>query len=166
MPQLSLSLINEKHFFETDKISFIDDKTNDSLLRSQLEENDICYSIAGSLDKFTLVDAEILPANTNQAIAIIRVDVEKVALEYIYGYFIGQLQQDFYNYNVQQAVQANLSLTTISSLPVIIPDNVILVKITEIMIVWLRNRNNLNLELRRLEEIKILLLAKMTKLKV
>lgn len=158
--------INENHFFETDKISFIDEKTHNELLRSQLNENDICYSIAGSLDKFTLVDSEILPANTNQAIALIRVDSKKIPFEYVYGYFIAQLQQEFYKSNVQQAVQANLSLTTISSLPIIIPNSSIISKTKDIMDVWLRNRNNLTIELRRLHEIKDLILSKMTKVEV
>ena len=155
--------INENHRFDIDKLSYISENTHQELLRSQIEENDICYSIAGSLDKFTIVDMEILPANTNQAIAIIRVDTQKITFQYLYGFFISQMQKEFYNYNVQQAVQANLSLTTISSLPVIIPDYTILKKISSFMDIWLNNRNSIVYQNRRLEILKELVLAKMSK---
>ena len=51
---------------------FIDEKTNNFLNRSILETNDILCSIAGTLGKLALVNNTDLPANTNQAIAIIR----------------------------------------------------------------------------------------------
>lgn len=158
--------ILENHFFDYNKISFINESTHNNLLRSQLEVNDICYSIAGSLDKFTLVDSEILPANTNQAIAIIRVNNEIISYEYIYGYFISKLQKEFYNYNVQQAVQANLSLTTISSLPIIVPNTCILGTINEIMTIWINNRNTINTEMKKLRSIEDLLLSKMTRIEI
>ena len=65
-----------------------------------------------------MIDENVLPANTNQAVAIIRADVEKVLPEYIYTCFIGEWHTDYYAKRVQQAVQANLSLTTIKSLPI------------------------------------------------
>lgn len=157
--------INDSHSFDLSKISFIDNETNEELLRSQLKENDICYSIAGSLDKFTLVDKEILPGNTNQAIAIIRVDDEFVTYQYLYGYFVSQLQKEYYNFNIQQAVQANLSLATIGSLPLIVPSKTIAAKISFYMDIWVNNRNSLAFEQRRLLSFKDLLLSKMTKVK-
>ena len=45
---------------------------NDFLGRSQLKENDILFSIAGTIGRTTIVRKEDLPANTNQAIALIR----------------------------------------------------------------------------------------------
>lgn len=36
------------------------------LKRSQLQENDILFSIAGTLGRVSIVNKEILPANTNQ----------------------------------------------------------------------------------------------------
>src|SRR5215831_648619 len=50
----------------------IDPETNAILRRSQLAEGDILFSIAGALGRSTIVDASWLPANTNQAFAIIR----------------------------------------------------------------------------------------------
>ena len=68
-----------------------------------------------------MVDNSILPANTNQAVAIIRTN--KIMPEMLYSYFIGDWQIEFYKRNTQQAVQANLSLGTIKNLPILLPDS-------------------------------------------
>jgi len=47
-------------------------QTNAFLLRSQLRSGDLLYSIAGTLGRTAIVRPEDLPANTNQAVAIIR----------------------------------------------------------------------------------------------
>ncbi|MCB6179030.1 restriction endonuclease subunit S [Rhodobacter sp. Har01] len=52
--------------------SFISEETNEFLSRSKLREGDLLFSIAGTIGTCALVTAEILPANTNQALAIIR----------------------------------------------------------------------------------------------
>ena len=88
------------------------------LKRSIIHAGDVVFTIAGTLGRFALIDENVLPANTNQAVAIIRADVEKVLPEYIYTCFIGEWHTDYYAKRVQQAVQANLSLTTIKSLPI------------------------------------------------
>jgi len=54
------------------KFAYITEDGNDALKRSQLKKNDILFSIAGALGRTAIVPDEILPANTNQALAIIR----------------------------------------------------------------------------------------------
>jgi type I restriction enzyme S subunit len=58
----------------TNKVAYISEKCHESLKRSQLKVNDILFSIAGALGRIGIVKKEILPANTNQALAIIRID--------------------------------------------------------------------------------------------
>lgn len=58
--------------FIKDKFAAISEKCNSALKRSQLKENDILFSIAGALGRTAIVNKEILPANTNQALAIVR----------------------------------------------------------------------------------------------
>ena len=53
-------------------LSFISAETNEFLGRSRLESGDILFSIAGSIGTCSLVGDDVLPANTNQALAIIR----------------------------------------------------------------------------------------------
>ena len=110
--------ILDDHSIDKSKFTFIDEETNDLLKRSIIRAGDVVFTIAGTLGRFALIDDNVLPANTNQAVAIIRADVDKVLPEYIYSCFIGGWHTDYYAKRVQQAVQANLSLTTIKSLPI------------------------------------------------
>ena len=64
--------ISNNGTFIPDKFAKIDDECNAQLKRSQLEENDILFSIAGAIGRTAIVPKSILPANTNQALAIIR----------------------------------------------------------------------------------------------
>ena len=106
------------HSFDRGKFAYIDDETNVILKRSIIKSGDIVFTIAGTLGRFALVDDTIIPANTNQAVSIIRANQKKVSPEYLFSFFIGNWHNDYYNKRVQQAVQANLSLTTIKSLPI------------------------------------------------
>ena len=110
--------ILDDHSIDKSKFAFIDEETNALLKRSIIHAGDVVFTIAGTLGRFALIDENVLPANTNQAVAIIRADLEKVLPEYIYTCFIGEWHTDYYAKRVQQAVQANLSLTTIKSLPI------------------------------------------------
>lgn len=112
--------INDDHSFNKSMFAHIDDETDELLKRSRICENDIVFTIAGTLGKFALVDSSVIPANTNQAVAIIRTN--KITPEMLYSYFIGEWQVEFYKRNTQQAVQANLSLGTIKDLPILLPD--------------------------------------------
>lgn len=113
---IKVESILENHSFNREKFSYINKTTNFILKRSILHSGDILFTIAGTLGRFTLVDDSILPANTNQAVAIIRVNKDKILPEYLYSSFLGNWHNDYYKRHVQQAVQANLSLTTIKSL--------------------------------------------------
>ena len=113
--------ILDDHSLDFSKLAFIDDETNSLLSRSMIQANDIIFTIAGTLGRFAFVKEDLLPANTNQAVAIIRADASKITHITLYSFFIGGLHSDFYTKNIQQAVQANLSLTTIKALPIILP---------------------------------------------
>lgn len=125
--------ILDNHSIDTAKFAYIDEETNTMLKRSIMEPNDIVFTIAGTLGRFALVDESVLPANTNQAVAIIRPDTNKVAASYLYSFFIGNWHNDYYSRRVQQAVQANLSLTTIKSLPIAILSNNTMKKYDELV---------------------------------
>jgi type I restriction enzyme S subunit len=58
--------------FIPDKLARITPECHAALERSQLDAGDILFSIAGALGRTAFVSADILPANTNQALAIIR----------------------------------------------------------------------------------------------
>lgn len=56
----------------TNKLAHISEDCHEALRRSQIKEGDILFSIAGALGRTVVVPADILPANTNQALSIIR----------------------------------------------------------------------------------------------
>ena len=62
--------------FLPQKFGHITEACHVEFRRSQLADGDILFSIAGALGRTALVTAEILPANTNQALAIVRLKKE------------------------------------------------------------------------------------------
>ncbi|MBD3804718.1 MAG: restriction endonuclease subunit S, partial [Thioclava sp.] len=97
------------------KFVYISEGTHQKLKRSILHERDILMSIAGAnLGKVGLVKKSILPANTNQAVAIIRVNPEEANPEFV-QYF---LRDSRFVANslagVAQSAQPNLNLGDIS----------------------------------------------------
>lgn len=89
---------------------------NGYLRRSQLKENDILFSIAGTLGRVTSVKSDILPANTNQALAILR--LKNGSLTYIKTYLKGKVVADFIKKNPTIGAQPNLSLEQVGNLEI------------------------------------------------
>ena len=104
------------------KFSFIDEATHASLKRSQIKANDLLFSMAGVyLGKTAVVPPSVVPANTNQAVAIIRLKKEIVDSRYV-GYFLRQPSFNAYVNNlVGQSAQPNINLTEIGRLKIKLP---------------------------------------------
>src|SRR6266571_7724577 len=106
---------------DADKLAHIDEATNALLSRSVLEQGDILFTIAGTIGRVALVPASLLPANTNQAVAIVRPNPEAVLprfLDYVLG---DESRVRQAHTRVVQSVQANFSLGELSSLEVPLP---------------------------------------------
>jgi type I restriction enzyme M protein len=69
---VKIESISESGKFLPEKFAHISMECHKELKRSQLENGDILFSIAGALGRVGVVNEEILPANTNQALSIIR----------------------------------------------------------------------------------------------
>lgn len=79
--------ITADKFLDKTKYCHISKETHEKLKRSQLQINDILFSMAGVfLGKTGIVTVSDIPANTNQAVAIIRVIPELADTNYIYYY--------------------------------------------------------------------------------
>lgn len=89
------------------------------LKRSQLKDGDILFSIAGTLGRTAIVKKELLPANTNQALAIIRLD--EGDKNYITTFLNGRAAEDFIKKNPTVGAQPNLSLEQVGNLLIEIP---------------------------------------------
>ena len=153
--------ILDNHTFDLQKISHIDDETNLMLKRSIIQPNDILFTIAGTLGRFAFIDETLTPANTNQAVGIIRANPEIISPYYLYSFFIGNWHNDYYTKRIQQAVQANLSLGTIKSLPIIIPDSQNLDKYTSLVEPLFKKMKQLENENIKLATLRDTLLPKL-----
>jgi len=97
-----------------------EEEHNGYLKRSQLQEGDVLFSIAGTLGRVTSVNKGILPANTNQALAIIR--LKSCSLNYITTYLKGKAVSDFVKKNPTVGAQPNLSLEQVGNLKIALPN--------------------------------------------
>lgn len=103
------------------KFAFIDKETHNLLNRSILEENDLLYSISGTIGRVAIVNRRILPANTNQDLAIIRPNLDKVDLEYLRYALANPKTKDYLVSRVVHGVRANLNLTELGNCPIPLP---------------------------------------------
>ena len=92
---------------------------NGYLKRSQLQEHDILFSIAGTLGRVSIVKSSFLPANTNQALAIIR--TKEGDLNYLTTVLKGNAVADFIKRNPTIGAQPNLSLEQVGNLKIPYP---------------------------------------------
>ena len=118
----SESLVDGKTI-DKSKFAFISERTHERLKRSQIEENDILFSMAGMfLGKTGIATAEVVPANTNQAVAIIRVDDTKAKYEYVYYYLNQKSVIHTINTTSAQSAQPNINLKQIGEIKINLPD--------------------------------------------
>ncbi|MFD2729182.1 restriction endonuclease subunit S, partial [Enterococcus camelliae] len=89
-------------------VNKVKQKEHDSYLkRSRLEEKDILFSIAGTLGRTAIVTKSILPANTNQALAIIRgYDFDT---DFLITSLSGNVVKEYIRRNPTVGAQPNLS---------------------------------------------------------
>lgn len=114
------SMTGEGGFFP-EKFAFIDDETHELLKRSQLREGDVLISIAGTIGRIAVMSEDFLPANTNQAVALIRPMADILPSGLVNRFLRQSESQQRMSEKVVQAVQANLSLGTLSDLQVVVP---------------------------------------------
>jgi type I restriction enzyme, S subunit len=119
---IKIESLDKKGNIIKDKVAFIDDETHGLLKRSQLESGDLLFSIAGALGRAAVVSDHILPANTNQALAIIRLNRRGVLQSAYVLHFLStqQIKKHVESISVQGA-QANISLQNVNDLPIAFP---------------------------------------------
>lgn len=115
---IKIENINNDGTISNEKLSYIDTDCHESLKRSQLQENDILFSIAGTkMGIVGIVDLSLIPANTNQALAIIRSKGD-VNASFLKHYLMStNVQNDMERIKVGVA-QSNLSLKQVSEIKI------------------------------------------------
>jgi type I restriction enzyme, S subunit len=101
---------------DSEKCLYIDEETHKTdLKRSILNEGDLLFAIAGAtIGKCTIVPKEIIPANTNQALAIIRLKEEESKMFVFYS-LKSKFMQKYISENIAGGAQPNLNLAQIGN---------------------------------------------------
>lgn len=135
---LKVECFDEKGVYLADKVAHISDECNEKLKRSQLKVGDILFSIAGAIGRVGIVTEGMLPANTNQALAIIRIKNKDIYLPYIRLVLTSPVIKKQFEKKKQGVAQLNLSLKDLNELSIPLPN-----KDKQKVIVDLFNRANI-----------------------
>lgn len=118
---LKIECFDEIGGFIESKVAHISEECHEKLKRSQLKAGDILFSIAGAIGRVAIVAEEMLPANTNQALAIIRISDDEVYLPYIKLILTSPIVKEQFEKKKQGVAQLNLSLNDINEISVPLP---------------------------------------------
>ena len=101
----------DENTINADKCLFIEEEThNKELKRSILQENDLLFAIAGAtIGKVNFVKKDILPANTNQALSIVRLKKEENR-NFIFQILKSKKMQKYIKDSISVGAQPNLNL--------------------------------------------------------
>ena len=131
------------------------------LKRSILKYKDVLISIAGTIGKISYVNEELVNANTNQAVAFIRLkNVDKHFLLLHYKFKSSNFQ-DSIKSKIVQGVQANISLSVIKGEKLILPEDNLLGLYNNILNNIFNKSNILCKEINSLTNIRDALLPKL-----
>ena len=132
-PKIFSSEKNDVNYIKSDALSYsgfldngrfvkISNKTNNKLKRSQLKVDDILLSMAGEkLGKTGIIKEQHLPANTNQAVAIITVNKKRVGYKFIWYKLRNKNTVKYFKTIPSQSAQPNINFQEIRSLPINLP---------------------------------------------
>ena len=114
----------EENYIVPEKCVFINENTHKrELKRSILKEDDILFAIAGAtIGKVNMVTKDLLPANTNQALAIVRLK-ERENKNFIFYILKSHLMQEHINKSISVGAQPNLNLEQMGNFSFAYPMN-------------------------------------------
>lgn len=92
-----------------------------SMLRSQLQMNDVLIAIVGATIGAVGVFTHDEDANINQAIAAVRLKPSQILPEYLRWYLSSPLGQMLLDYYKRPVARANINLEEIASIPIMVP---------------------------------------------
>ncbi|MFP5111624.1 restriction endonuclease subunit S [Bacillaceae bacterium C204] len=131
------------------------------LKRSILRENDILFSIAGTIGRVTYINKHLDNSNINQALAFIRLQEPEKHFNLVYYYLKSVLIQQDIKSKIVQGVQANVSLTVIKTTKIVMPSLEILERFNKVACSIFKKIEILNEQIHTLSSIRVTLLPKL-----
>ena len=117
---IKVECITKSGFINIESTPKVSEQCNLVLKRSELKVNDILFSIAGTLGRTAIVKEKDVPANTNQALSIIRLKTG-VNLDFI-NYSLNTIFIEKYIFKmVSVGAQPNLNLQQVGNIKIGIP---------------------------------------------
>ena len=113
--------IDEQGKIIKDNFLKISKECHEKLSRSKIKEGDILLSIAGTLGRATIVPREIVPANTNQALSIIRIKDKQYNKSFIYYILKSEYLKRYIKSISTVGAQPNLSLAQVGNFMIPVP---------------------------------------------
>lgn len=121
--------IDEDGSVLADKLTAIPESVHAGVLkRSILKSDDVLYTIAGTIGRIALAENWFLPANTNQAVAIIRPE-PAIPSDFLVLKMRHEVFREELHNNIVHAVQANLSLGMLAKARAVVPPEATLQKL-------------------------------------
>jgi type I restriction enzyme S subunit len=97
-----------------------------TLKRSILEAGDILFSIAGTIGRVAVVEPDLANANTNQAVAFIRLKDSAAHFGLCLQHLKSERLKEAASASVVQGVQANVSLASLGTFKIVVPEDGVL----------------------------------------
>ena len=147
--------------FIRSKFASVSNEIHEGVLkRSILKIDDLLFSIAGTIGRVAKVTEDILPANTNQALAILRPN-RGVNSDLIYCILKSAHFQELADGKVVHAVQPNLSLGEISNTCIRLPSESVLKAFTNQVSTYFDKKHANTKQIQTLENLRDTLLPKL-----
>ena len=145
--------LNGDSELDAEGFAYINDDAHNKLKRSILQKNDVLVTIAGvNIGKTGIVKQKHLPANTNQAVGIVRIKPDLASSVYIYYWFKNPLTfKHLQNINAQ-AAQPNINLEMLGDLSLFLPNIQTQQKIASTIFIYDELINNNRRRIQLLEE--------------
>ncbi len=145
-----------------EKFAYIDDETHCLLGRSQLKADDVLITIAGTIGRVAVITEDFIPANTNQAVAIVRPDTSKLPSAFVNQFLRLADSKSRMGERVVQAVQANLSLGSLSDMKLVMPPSELVTKLHDLVFDSVGSKRNSNQQcIRTLTQLRDTLLPRL-----
>ncbi len=107
-------------YIDWSKEKYLDNSINDIQKRSILRKGDVLVNIVGASIGRSAIFNRDCSANINQAVCLVRVK-ENLNNEYLCHYFNSPFALIYYDDNKVETARANISLTSISEMPIRLP---------------------------------------------
>ena len=147
------------------KFQYVSDEINTQISKYIVNTNDIIISIVGTIGMINIIDKSLNNANLTENCMKIN-NIEFVNAKFLYHYLNSEIGKRLIEESTVGGVQGKLPLYNIQSMSVLIPDSEVFEKFNSVIELIDSKLIIKVLENQKLEELKELLLAKMTKIEI